>query len=77
MNSADTTITILDIFESYSGILIFLALLLLNLSIVSGCKIIAKEIKFIFRRTEILDVNDTLRHVPRDLKSDYFHKDQQ
>ena len=36
---------------------------------------IANEIKFLNRRSEILDVNDTLRHVPRDLKSDYFNGD--
>ena len=35
---------------------------------------IADELKFINRRSDIIDVNDSLRHVPRDLKSDFFNK---
>lgn len=67
-------IEILDLIEKYSGILCFLVLLLLCIMVsVYGGKIV-KEIKFLFRRSEILDVNDNLRHVPRDLKTDYFHK---
>ena len=65
---------ILDLIEGYSGTLCFLTLILLCVLVtVYGGKII-REIKFLFRRSEILDVNDNLRHVPRDLKTDYFHK---
>lgn len=37
-------------------------------------KRIAVEIKFLNRRSDILDVNDTLRHVPRNVTSDYFNR---
>lgn len=36
---------------------------------------IADELKFINRRSDIIDVNESLRHVPRNLKSDFFNKD--
>ncbi|MBQ8922806.1 MAG: hypothetical protein IJ060_11735 [Oscillospiraceae bacterium] len=65
---------LLDKIEEYSGTLCFLALILLCLLVAGYGRKIANEIKFLYRRQEIIDVNDNLRHVPRDINSDFFHK---
>ena len=63
------SITILIIF----GVLNVSALI--SLACLHGdLKRIANEIKFLNRRSDILDVNDTLRHVPRNVTSDYFNR---
>ena len=67
-------IEILDIVNSYSGVICVFLLILIAIIISSGVNKIVKELKFLYRRSEILDVNDTMRHIPRDLKNDYFNK---
>lgn len=61
-----------------SSTIIVVTLLLVLLStirIVEILKSIRDEIKFLDRRSEILLVNDELRHIPRNIKSDYFNKE--
>ena len=61
-----------------SSTIIVVTLLLVLLStirIVDILKSIRDEIKFLDRRSEILLVNDELRHIPRNIKSDYFNKE--
>ena len=65
---------ILDIVNNYSGVICVFLLILITIIISSGVNRIVKELNFLYRRSEILDVNDTMRHIPRDLKNDYFNK---
>lgn len=61
-----------------SSTIIVVTLLLVLLStirIVDILKSIRDEIKFLDRRSEILLVNDELRNIPRNIKSDYFNKE--
>ena len=65
---------ILNVVENYSGVICAVLILILTIIVkVIGNRIV-KELKFLYRRSEILDVNDTMRHIPRDLKNDYFSK---
>ena len=56
-------------------VVILLLVLLSTIRIVDLLKSIRDEIKFLDRRSEILLVNDELRHIPRNIKSDYFNKE--
>lgn len=56
-------------------VVILLLVLLFTIRIVDLLKSIRDEIKFLDRRSEILLVNDELRHISRNIKSDYFNKE--
>jgi Na+-transporting NADH:ubiquinone oxidoreductase subunit NqrC len=56
-------------------VVILLLVLLFTIRIVEILKSIRDEIKFLDRRSEILLVNDELRHIPRNIKPDYFNKE--
>lgn len=55
-------------------VVILLLVLLSTIRIIDILKSMRDEIKFLDRRSEILLVNDELRHIPRNIKSDDFNE---